>query len=357
MKNNLGFMLFVAVAVVFVGCAPKEARTVRRNGVWAEDGSELLLMEAQWISKDPDSPYYDDTSGSERAIVFLRAKPDLSGATEIGRIEDADTLGAGGGALYHPLFWLKSAGKIIGLQYGNPFIYDSVAATYHEPAIPSSRVAAHFGADITDASGLVHDYAPSPDGGVLAVFYILAYQPAGGTIFDIAYVHAVGFFDIATAAYMGSTALELWRGISDNLVFYPPVADVGLTPPTPPTIPTLAVLTFPITFIWSKDSSGVYVVNKANDVGETHAAVFVAAPTAPLPSTPVVTPLSLTDTVPELAIQTSHGPVSPTGEALVVYEETRNGEIAVDLRVMQATGWIAYGDGGVIPLSQLNYGQ
>ena len=353
MRSNSPPLILVFAALTLAACADPTPRFVTRNGSWAQDGSEVLLVESRWQSSDPSQPYYND-EGSEWEVVLYRATPDLATKTELLRFPDEAEI-MGGGILYKPVFWLKEAGQVVGLEYNIPFARDLATGLRADARMPDAVTQAHFeGFDIPTDEGLVQSYAPSPDGRTLAVFYVLGYAPEGGGPFDIAFRHVVAFFDLeAKLSYLGSHVLDHWAGAMENLQFDQVVADVGLPVVEPPAVSDREPLSFPASFLWAPDSSGIYVINRGDpDMGEVNEAAFVPRVA---PYTPVM--LAATDPLPGLPLVGPWGPVSPSGEALVIKEnpDDPNHEVAVE--VMQATGWVPYADAGTTTLEAMTFGR
>jgi len=352
MRALISSLLFLSL-VVTGGCQPEpELRAVLANATWADDASELLLIETQWMSTKPDVPHFNDSSGSDHEVVLFSAAPDLSGKTELLRFPTEEgPVGGTRGMLYQRAYWLRAAGKVIGREATNPFVRDLVSGARFDAVLPPADAAAFFGEAGADPSSLVVDYVPSPDGRTLAVVY----KHTDTSSSEFRYTHAVAFFDLwRELSYLGGTSLEAWAGSRDKLRLIAPSPALWFNgPPEPDVIPIMghqAIISTLQYLIWSKDSAGVFILAKGDvNLGEPNGGAFVPR-TAPI--TPQ--PLGQSDLVPSLALATSHWAVSPTGQVVVISGDLGDVNAEITYSVHQDSAWIPFESVEEVPLSDVS---
>ncbi|MDF1564894.1 MAG: hypothetical protein P1V51_17760 [Deltaproteobacteria bacterium] len=339
------------LTLTLTGCGEEPARqAIQRNGVWADDGGALLLMEGRYTTPDPAAPYFADGEASDWEVAFVESDASLAPGAEL--LVRPDPSQPGGGGLAGRVWWLRSRGLIVLEEYGIPTVISLAEGRELVPRLPGAEVPTLFAPEVESEEGLLLDLVPSPDGSRLALFHALAYTepPATpGGIEQIHFVHVVSCFDLEDGArFLWASRLERWAGTQEPLKLDPPVPDTGDVPPEPPALPTLGSLQRSSQLLWAKDGSGFFVLDGPGEPGEVAEGAFVHLADGRmedlLPDAPV----------PALALPTTGGPVRDDGLTLMV-EESPEDPNGVHLVVHPATGWVPFDQVSEVALSAIDY--
>jgi len=332
--------------VALAACAPTEVR-VRSNAVFADDGQSIVIAETRYLTHQPEQPWFYAPEATGWQVSFLTAAPDLSNVTP-GPVFD-ETYAQGGGIQSALIHFVASRRTVVATEYHQAVAYDFDARVRRLYALPEDEKARLFVTGAGDLRPLMEPVAtvPSPSGAVVAVFYTSTFEGPGG-MFDLRYVHAIGFFELG-GAFLRAVALSPWDGTEEDLMLDQPVPEPMLPQLQPPDFAGLGSVAAsnPGRLIWSSDSAAVFVVDRdVNDAG-------VASGLAWRIEVSTGAAASVAE-VPERAVPTLSGPVSDDGRMLVV-RRSRAAPNDDSLELYATTNWKPFAQLERVPVAEATY--
>jgi hypothetical protein len=117
-KCLLRAWLFVAFfqLLILSGCpqSPKPVMVVRKvNGTWSPDNNRILVFESQYMTTNPEEPYFNAISGYDWVVVVYGSESDMEEMTELVRWKDFPM---GEYLQYSPGYWLKEQKNFLPLR-------------------------------------------------------------------------------------------------------------------------------------------------------------------------------------------------------------------------------------------------
>jgi hypothetical protein len=257
-------VFIAAAAATLSGCAFGPGRftamLVRGNGLLDQQGIQLLVVETQYDTTDPEAPYWNDLTGNRnyRTRIAHSAVGDLGDTTVV--LEWDDSLGESfqGWPQTAPFAWYRPSeeegvlGKLVLVANSLPVVRDldtGIRTTL--PPLPEEREREIFWQD-----DLVDDGSPP---NAVEIAYV------GANWYDLLFRHALALYDY-DGTYLGVwTPLTLAaEGIDPEIATFqlmPPRIDPplpGIEPPAPPVMSAVPSLSR-AHFLWLRDSAGVIV--------------------------------------------------------------------------------------------------
>ena len=288
------------------------------NATWSDDGSAVLLIEYRFRSSKPLEPFFNAPSSSDWWIVAYETDRTLGPRREIVRWENPSR--DGGGLMHQPIFWLKKAGRLIFVESQTPYLLSIKDGRKHALRPPDAVVTAIVGPHLA-ANAFARSPVPSPDGRIVAVYYTATFLPEG-PFGAQQFIHFMSFFGTEDGAHLRSVRIP----------FRNEAGDPFLTP-IPKELPHYW------RFLWTQDSSAVYLLEKGNAMilpvdGSRAIEAATVAPARPVPSL--------------------GGPVSRTGIYLFTAESQQK-QNAPNIKQRVVPDWIPFDRVPRVPSDQVRY--
>lgn len=338
-------LLLAFVASLLACSGPTEVR-IRSNATWSTDGSAVLLVETRYETNAPDAPWFYSPNATGWRTVFLKAHADLSNATELATFSEGD-VGQGGDIQAAPLYWLEPQNVVVGLVGHVATAFRLDTRKQSEFVLPDSEKTRLFDRSPLDLRDAVTPVAvvPSPDATRVAVFHTAAYF-GENVLDDLLFVHAMAIHKL-DGTFERAVALSAWDDTEEDL-------QLDLPAPTPE-LPSgepgasswgLVPVHYNTRMLWTEDSSGLYVVDVDRHDGPLKALAWLIDA-----NDGTHTEVS---EVPERALPTHGGGVSPSGRLLAVFRsETAPNTDAV--RLHSLTDWVPFDKLGTVASTEADY--
>ncbi len=316
-----------------IGCSdftPKgsQVTTISRdiNAAWDAKGKKILLIESRYKTKNPNEPYFNAASSFDWEVVLYQAKEDPQNPHNIIKGEEIyrwkEEANPGGTLQHDMVYWVSTKQRLIGMLDKRPLLLplnrqEKSFGTLIFLHPPREEVAKIVGKERVDGV-FSRNPTPSPDGKTIAIFYTLAYRPAGANFTVLHFIHFVSFFSIEDGKHLHSTRLT-WPDIN---------IDPRISPRQDFIYPQL-------TFLWRKDSQGVFCLDRKR-------AFFVPRNGDPIEKV---------TKVPKIPLPTQWGKISDDGRYL--YLEMKGNKATIHIKKLSS--WIPFQKIPMIPQGTEDY--
>ncbi len=330
-KKRTAICLFLGAVALLEGAPVREViRDI--HAVWNEDGTYLLVAESRYRTTKPEEPYFNAPSAKDWEIRLYEIGP-LRGPVAPGALtglspqrvplggwkEDAEP---GGTLMGAPLYWQRVAGRLVGIENQDAFLFDIRRGRRTVLRPPEKESVELVGPELAPAV-FGRSPAPSPDGKTIGVLFTAPFQEAGeGIIRPIRFKHFMCFFAGDDGHFLSARALA-WPDDSVDPALTPPVAGLPLR----------------YQFLWSRDSLGVFVISRA------HAVLVPVSPKSPV---------QRVNSVPARALPTVGGQVSPQGQFMYL-EENPAAPNQRRLVIQNVAGWVPFEKVSLTGLAAIRY--
>ncbi len=354
MKGSWWSIAIIVVPLVTLGSScPSESDTVEvevwGNAAFDRSGERILQMAVVYDTPNAEAPYYNDPEARACCLRFRDSASDLETDARTFEIPDSSD-SVDFGPLGAPMWWKPEENLVLFKGHEWVQIVGLATGEVAPLQIPPELVPDLFGGNADDERGLALDFAPSPDGRTVAVFYRLAVQDESNPLILHNY-DAIAFFSFdASAAFLSATALTPWQGEDEPLRLDPPLptedpVDPGETPP----ITTERILVRAHYFLWADESQSVFVLDRADSAEDTNRVAMIEAASGMLHL------LGPDDPIPGEPVATRGGGAREDGLALYVVE-TPDDPNGSHVTTQLIDGWPGFDGRGTILVSELDYG-
>jgi hypothetical protein len=314
-KNyNFNLIYFISNIVVILcsGCL-KHYDTIERtvNAVWSADNTQILKIVSLYDTYKPSENYYYAPASKNWRYRFETCNPDLSNCKVVGNSPDINQSVI---LQYVPVYWLPSVQKLATLNPLNKAVLKDLSGLEQLLEPPINVINTIFSPTLGSHDPI--DIAPSPNEEIIAVYFQKSYLTSSDYT-DVSYCQCVSFFDVKTGSHISTWEVPF---IKNN--------------------PALNVINqFNNTrcyFLWSKESSGVYIVTRSKSY------ILKCG------SNPGIEQVSL---VPERGTKTNSGYISNSGQQLHITIEGNN----AILNIVQLDDWKPFNSLELIPSESNSY--
>jgi hypothetical protein len=307
-KINFPFLYFIInMVLLFCSGCIRQYDTIERtvNAVWSADNTQIFKVYLLYDTYKPSENYYYARASKNWRYRFETCNSDLSNCVVVGNADDKKYDGF---LQYAPIYWLASIQKIVTLNRMNRAVLKNLSGQEQLLEPPSDIINTIFSQ--TKGTYQAIDIAPSPKGDVIAVYLQDAYLSSGNyTAFS--YSQCVSFFDVKTGSHISTREVPFYN-----------------------TDPALNVVyqynNIRCHFLWSKESSGVYIVTRS----KSYLLKYGSNPG-----------IEQVDLVPERGTKTNSGNVSNSGLQLLIKIDGNN----TVLDVVQLDDWKPFDSLALIP--------
>lgn len=284
-------------------------RTV--NAVWSADNTQILKIVSLYDTYKPSENYYYARASKNWRYRFETCNSDLSNCKVVG---NSDDIKQGGVLQYAPVYWLPSIQKLAILNPMNKAVLKDLSGLEQLLEPPSNIINTIFSP--TNGTYQAIDIAPSPKEDIIAVYLQEAYLTSSNYT-DFSYCQCVSFFDVKTGSHISTCEVPFYK-----------------------TDPALNVVNqfnnSRCHFLWSKESSGVYIVTRSKSY------------LIKCGSNPGIEQVAL---VPERGTKTNSGNISNSGLQLLVKIDGNN----TILNIVQLDDWKPFDSLALIPTESNSY--
>jgi hypothetical protein len=309
LKKFLYTSLYPVITIIVIICPGcfRHYDTIERtvNAVWSADNTQIFKIVSLYDTYKPSENYYYASASKNWRYRFETCNSDLSDCKVVG---NSDDIKLGGVLQYAPVYWLPSIQKLAILNPGNKAVLKDLSGNEQLLEPPSDIINTIF--SLTDGAYQAIDIAPSPKEDIIAVYLQEAYLTSSNLL-DFTYCQCVSFFDVKTGSHI-----------------------LTLEVPFKKTDPALNVVkqfnNSRCHFLWSKESTGVYIVTRAKSY-------FLRCGINP--------GIEQVDLVPERGTKTNAGNISNSGTQLLVQINGNN----TTLNIVQLNDWKPFDSLKLIP--------